>query len=288
MSNPSTPDFDFEEVADRVAGMLTGGLAPAQIHTDEPSPARIYDYWLGGKNNYPVDRDVAETILAMAPTTRESIQENRAFLRRAVQYVAGQGVDQFLDIGCGLPFSPNVDEIAHGVIPGARVVYVDSDPIVRAHAQALMVSADPSHIAVLHADARDPRSILDHPDTRRVLDFDKPVGLLLVALLHFIQDTDDPAGLIATLLRDFPAGSYLVVSHGTADFDPAGAQEATDTYHATSSYVPRSGAAIEALLTGLPLVEPGLVPIRQWPDTSAPSHSAHTGMYAAVARKPAN
>ena len=281
----SNPDFDFEEVADRVAGMLTGGLTPSEIHTDEPSPARIYDYWLGGKNNYPVDRDVAETLLAMAPSTRDSIQENRAFLRRAVQYVAGQGVDQFLDIGCGLPFSPNVDEIAQSVIPGARVVYVDRDPIVRAHAQAMMASGDPTHIAVLHADAREPREILDHPDTRRVLDFDKPVGILLVALLHFIQDTDDPASLIATLLRDFPAGSYLVISHGTPDFNPSGVQEAKETYQASSSFVPRTGAAIEKLFDGLALVEPGLVPLAQWPDTSVPSRAEHLGMYAGIGRK---
>ena len=285
MSHSSNPDFDFEEVADRVAGMLTGGLAPAQIRTDEPSPARIYDYWLGGKNNYPVDRDVAETILALAPATRDSIQENRAFLRRAVQYVAEQGVDQFLDIGCGLPFSPNVDEVAQSVVPDARVVYVDSDPIVRAHAQAMMASTDPAHIAVLHADLREPRQILDHPDTRRVLDFDKPVGILLVALLHFIQDGDDPARLIATLLRDFPAGSYLVISHGTPDFNPAGVQEAKESYRSTSSFVPRTGPAIEKLFNGLPLVEPGLVPIAQWPDTSVPSRSEHLGMYAGIARK---
>ena len=281
------PDFDFEQAADRVAGMLTGGLAPSQIRTGEPSPARIYDYWLGGKNNYPVDRDVAETILAMAPTTRESIQENRAFLRRAVRYIAEQGVDQFLDIGCGLPFSPNVHEIAHDAASDARVVYVDSDPIVRAHAQALMVSTDPSHIAVLHADVRRPREILNHPDTRRVLDFDKPVGILLVALLHFVPDFDNPAELIATLLREFPAGSYLVISHGTPDFNPAGVQEATESYHSTSSYVPRTGAAIEELFNGLPLVEPGLVPIAQWPDTSVPSRAEHLGMYAGIARKEA-
>jgi hypothetical protein len=282
----SSPDFDFEEVADRVAEMLTGGLTPAQITTDQPSPARIYDYWLGGKNNYPVDRNVAETILAMAPTTRDSVQENRAFLRRAVQYLAEQGVDQFLDIGCGLPFPPNVHEVAQAVAPDARVVYVDSDPIVRAHAQALMASTDPGHIAVLHSDARDPQAILDDPDTRRVLDFDKPVGILLVAVLHFVQEFEEPLRLVDTLLSAFPAGSHLVISHGTADFNPAGALEATETYHATSSYVPRSGPEIEALFHGLPLVEPGLVPVAQWPDTSVPSRAAQLGMYAGVARKP--
>ncbi len=278
--------FDIERAADRVAGMLNGGLAAAQIRTDQPSPARIYDYWLGGKNNYPVDREVAEAMLAAAPATRDCILENRAFLRRAVRYLAEQGIDQFLDIGCGLPFSPNVHEVAQSVVPGARVVYADSDPIVRAHAEALLASSDPERIAVLHADARQPQEILDHPDTRRVLDFDRPVGVLLVALLHFVPDFDGPARVADTLIRAFPAGSHLVISHGTADFDPAGVQEATEIYHATSSYLPRTGRAIEELFNGLPLVEPGLVPIAQWPDTSVPSRAADLGMYAGVARRP--
>lgn len=287
MSSEEFEAFDIERAADRVAGMLSGGLAPAQIRTDQPSPARIYDYWLGGKNNYPVDRNVAEAMLAMAPTTRDAVVENRAFLRRAVRYVAEQGIDQFLDVGCGLPLSPNVHEIAQSVVPGARVVYVDGDPIVRAHAEALMVSTDPRHIAVLHADARKPREILDHPDTRRVLDFDKPVGILLVALLHFVPDLDGPTRIIDTLLRDFPAGSHLVISHGTIDFDPAAVLEATQTYRASSSYVPRTRAAIEALFSRLPLVEPGLVPIAQWPDVAVESRAEQLGMYAGVARKPA-
>jgi S-adenosyl methyltransferase len=275
----STPDFS------RAADMLGEGLAPAQIKTDEPSPARIYDYWLGGKNNYPVDRDVAETILAMAPTTRDSIRENRAFLLRAVHHLAGQGIDQFLDIGCGLPFPPNVHEVAQAVNPQTRVAYVDSDPIVRAHAEALMQSGDPSHIAVLHADVREPEAVLQHPDTRRVLDPDKPVGLLLVALLHFIPDRAGPAQIVKRLMRDFPAGSHLVISHGTGDFDPAGTAEATESYHATSSYIPRSRTAIEELFIGMPLLAPGLVPVTQWPDTDAPARAEQMGMYAGIAVK---
>lgn len=276
----STADFD------RVAHLLGEGLPPSQIRTDQPSPARIYDYWLGGKNYYPVDRDVAETILAMAPSTRASIQENRGFLRRAVEHLARQGIDQFLDIGCGLPFSPNVHEVAQSIIPKARVTYVDSDPIVRAHAQALMQSGDPEHIAVLHADARDPEQILQHPDTRRVIDFDRPVGVLLVALLHFVQDYDNPERIISSLMRKVPAGSYLVISHGTADFNPEGSLEATESYHATSSYVPRTKASVESLFLGMPLLEPGLVPIAQWPDAGVPARAGELGLYAGVARKP--
>jgi SAM-dependent methyltransferase len=281
----SAADFDIERVAENLADPAGGGLAPSQIYTDQPSPARIYDYWLGSKNYYPADRDVAEAMLAAAPTTRDCILENRAFLRRAVKYLAEQGVDQFLDIGCGLPFSPNVHEVAQAIIPGARVVYVDSDPIVRAHADALMASSDPQRIAVLHADARQAQKILDHPETRRVLDFGRPIGILLVALLHFIPDGDDPVRLVGTLLRGVPAGSHLVVSHGTGDFNPVGSQEAVGLYRASSSYLPRTGPQVEAMFNGLPLVAPGLVPIAQWPDTTVPSRAEDLGMYAGIARK---
>jgi len=147
-----TADFD------RLAETPRRRLPVSEIHTDRPSPARIYDYWLGGKNNYPVDREVAETIMALAPTTRTSIRENRDFLLRAVRHLAEQGKStSFLDIGCGLPFAPNVHEVAQSVIPDARVAYVDSDPIVLRHAHALMERSDPQHIAVIHADLRQPR-----------------------------------------------------------------------------------------------------------------------------------
>jgi S-adenosyl methyltransferase len=271
---------------ERVAQALRGGTPASEIQTGRPSPARIYDYWLGGRNNYEVDREVAETILAMAPSTRTCIRENRNFLLRSVQHLAEQGVRQFLDLGCGLPFPPNVHEVVQSVDPDARVVYVDSDPIVLTHAHALMESSDPGHIAVVYADVRDPEAILDHPDTRRVLDFDKRVGLLMVALLHFVPDHDDPAGIIGRLLDRFPAGSRLVISHGTADFNPAGALEATESYHSTSTYSPRSGKAIEAFFDGLTMVEPGLVPIAQWPDVSVPARGELLGMYAGMGVKP--
>jgi hypothetical protein len=148
-----------------------------------------------------------------------------------------------------------------------------------------MESSDPEHIAVIHADARRPDEILDHPDAHRVLDTGKPVGLLMVAMLHFIPDHADPVKIVRRLIRDFPAGSHLVISHGTADFDPLGAQEATESYQATSSYVPRTGAAIESLFGGMPLLAPGLVPIVQWPDTEVPARAEEMGLYAGIARK---
>jgi SAM-dependent methyltransferase len=276
-----TADFD------RLAELLDGGLPASEIHTDRPSPARIYDYWLGGKNNYPVDREVAETIMALAPTTPASIRENRDFLLRAVRYLADQGIDQFLDLGCGLPFSPNVHEVAQSVVPDACVAYVDSDPIVLRHAHALMERSDPQHIAVIHADVRKPEDILQHPDALRVLDFDKPVGILLVAVLHFVADAEEPERLIRQLTARFPAGSYLVISHGTPDFNVAGAMEATENYRSTSAYNARTRASIEALFNGMPLIAPGLVPIAQWPDTSLDARAAEFGMYAGIARKEA-
>lgn len=275
----STADFN------RVADALGDGIAPSEIHTDRPSPARIYDYWLGGKNNYEVDRAVAESLLALAPATRDSIRENRAFLLRAVRYLAERGIDQFLDIGCGLPFSPNVHEVAQSVIGHARVAYVDLDPIVLTHAQALMECSDPEHIAVIHADARQPDEILNHPDARRVLDTDRPVGILMVAVMHFIPNHAEPSKIVKRLMRDFPSGSHLVVSHGTADFNPVGVREAADSYQATSSYVPRTGAAIEALFDGMPLLAPGLVPIKQWPDTEVAADAEQMGLYAGIGRK---
>jgi hypothetical protein len=150
-----------------------------------------------------------------------------------------------------------------------------------------MERSDPQHIAVIHADVRKPEDILHHPDALRVLDFDKPVAILLVAVMHFVADTDEPERLVRHLMAQFPAGSYLVISHGTPDFNVAGAMEAADNYHSTSAYNPRTRASIEALFTGMPLIAPGLVPIAQWPDVGVDARAAEFGMYAGIARKEA-
>ena len=261
--------------------------APKGVDIEKASAARLYDFFLGGSYNFEVDRELGRKIAAVAPGVFDFTRLNRAFLRRAVRYLSERGIDQFLDIGCGLPFAPNVHEVAQSVIPDARVAYVDSDPIVLRHAHALMERSDPQHIAVIRADLRQPEAILRHPDALRVLDFDKPVGILLVAVLHFIAASEEPERLVSELTVEFPAGSHLVISHGTADFNNEGVLEATDHYHSTSSYNPRTGASIEALFTGMPLITPGLVPIAQWPDVSVPAHAEQFGMYAGIARKEA-
>lgn len=255
-----------------------------------PHEARVYDYILGGKDNYEVDRVAADQILQVVPQMRTWARQNRGFLKRAVRYVAEQGVSQFLDIGTGLPTAENTHEVAHAVDPDARVVYVDYDPVVLAHARALLVGGD--RTAYVQGDLRQPAALLD--GARETLDLHQPVAVLLIAILHHLPDGEDPGGHVRTLLDAVPTGSYLVMTHGTYDFlDPADAARLDEVL--TASPMPfraRSRAEIEAaFLTGLELVEPGLAPTTGWrlelgeigtsPDTSSAGH------WAVVARKTA-
>src|SRR5258707_2823988 len=186
---------------------------PVDIRGDRPTPARMYDYFLGGKDNFEVDREAAKKVdAALGRTmTHDIVWENRRFLQRATRWLADSGVDQFLDVGTGLPTQGNVHEIAQHVNPDARVVYVDNDPIVLAHGRALLATNQTT--TVITADVRSPREILDHPGTRALIDFSRPVALLVIALMHFITDEDDPAGLLATLVDGLAPGSYLALSH---------------------------------------------------------------------------
>ena len=189
---------------------------------DRPHPARVYDYLLGGKDNFAADRAAAQAGLEANPNSRIPPRENRAFLRRVVRYLARDaGISQFLDIGTGIPTSPNVHEIAQDAEPQARVVYVDNDPIVLAHARALLTSGPVGKTAYIDADVRDVRRILSSAVLRQTLDMNQPVGLLLIAVMHFIADEDDPWDLAARLLAELPAGSYLALSHLTGDSGPA-------------------------------------------------------------------
>ena len=233
------------------------------IKSNEANPARIYDYYLGGKNNFPADRALAEQILAIAPESRDNAQVNRAFLRRAVRFLAGEaGIRQFLDIGSGLPTQGNVHEVAQAAAPGASVAYVDNDPVVLTHGRALLTG---DHLAIVRADLRDPEQILEHPEVRKELDFAQPVGLLLVAILHFVGDEDDPAGILARLREALAPGSYLVISHATADFDPERAVEAIKMYKgAKAPLTPRSLAQVERFFEGFELLEPGVVQLPRW------------------------
>ncbi|MFF4014911.1 SAM-dependent methyltransferase [Streptomyces sp. NPDC001843] len=262
--------------------MTQDGLS-AEIDTSRPHPARIYDYLLGGKDNYEVDRRAGDELAAAAPEARSGVRANRAFLRRAVRYVVGSGVRQILDVGTGLPTSPNVHETAQEVAPDVRVAYVDNDPIVSAHANALLSRSGTTSVVL--ADLRDPQRIVDHPGIRQVIDFDEPVALLLVAVLHFLTDEEKPEQVVATLREALPAGSFLVLSHATGDFaDRSGAQAVYS--NATATLNLRTRTEVERLFDGFELVEPGLAQVPFWrPDTPPPARSGEIGFYGGVARK---
>ncbi|MGW2741252.1 SAM-dependent methyltransferase [Streptomyces sp. NPDC001450] len=262
-----------------------GGFGVGEIDTGRPHPARIYDYLLGGKDNYEVDRRAGDELAAAAPEVRIGLRSNRAFLRRAVRYVVSSGVRQILDIGTGLPTSPNVHEIAHELAPDVRVAYVDNDPIVAAHANALLSSSGATSVVL--ADVRDPQAIVNHPEVRRAIDFDRPVALLLVAVLHFLTDAEKPARAVAALRDALPAGSFLVLSHATGDFADRSAAQAVYN-KATATLNLRSRAEVEGFFDGFELVEPGLAQVPFWrPDTPPPPRSAEIGFYGGVARKTA-
>jgi hypothetical protein len=236
------------------------------LRTDRPTPARMYDYYLGGKDNFAVDREAAEQVLSAAPEVRLLATENRAFLGRAVRYLAAEaGIRQFIDVGTGLPTQGNVHEVAQAVDPAARVVYVDNDPIVRAHAKALLPSDGTT--AVIEADMRDPRPILEHPDLRRLIRFDEPVAVLFMSVLHFIADEDDPYGMVAAFRDACVPGSYLALSHITSpEQNTEGAAAAANVYkaRATSPAILRSPKEVQTLFDGYEMVEPGLVRLPQW------------------------
>jgi hypothetical protein len=264
---------------------MDAGFAPAEIDTSRPHPARMYDFYLGGKDNYPVDREAAGEAIKRAPEIRDLARVNRAFLGRAVRFLAEEaGIRQFLDVGTGIPTAGNVHEVAGQVAPGARVVYVDNDPIVNVHANALLAGGGTTGIVL--ADLRDPAAILSHPVVREVIDFREPVALLLIAILHFIRDDEDPAGIVAALRDALPAGSYLAVSHGTSDFRSEAAAGAAAVYKgATSSATMRSHSEIARFFSGWDLVEPGLVQLPLWrPEEDLPLNLNKLWIYGGVAR----
>ncbi len=245
---------------------------------DIPSTARMYDYYLGGKDNYPADREAAEQVIAMMPDgiIRGAARQNRAFLGRAVRYLATElGIRQFLDIGTGLPTMSSVHEVAQAVDPRCRVVYVDHDPVVLAHARDLLHGAE--NTTILSRDLRQPEQILGDPELTAMFDPGQPVAVLLVAVLHFIADAEDPAGIIGQLMDALPTGSCLVVSHATAD-SFAELDDAIEVYrNATSRMFNRSRAEVGSLFAGLDLVEPGIVWLPQWRPDSGTERLAEPG-----------
>jgi hypothetical protein len=257
----------------------------SSIDTSRPSVARMYDYYLDGKDNYQVDRDAVDQVEAAMPEIRQLAWENRAFLRRAVRYMAQQGIDQFLDIGSGLPTVGNTHEIARQVIPDARVVYIDIDPVVAAHGRALLATDESTTVAT--GDMNHPEEVLQHPETKRLIDFTRPVGVLLIAMIHFIAQADRPR--IMGYLRDaLPPGSHLTGTHVTTDGHSAEAFGQIERVYATTPtpiYF-RDHAEIGRFFDGLELVEPGLVTVDVWrPDAADPAPPATHWLYGAVGRK---
>jgi hypothetical protein len=247
------------------AGMLRPDWTPPEIDRTKAHPARIYDYLLGGKDNFDVDREAAEVALELMPELRGMARVNRAFLGRAVRHLAEAGITQFLDIGTGIPGPGNTGEIARAIHPDARVVYVDYDPIVSAHSRALLSGADPALTAIVQADVREPKTILENNAVRAVLDFDRPIAVLMVALLHFVSDEEDAHGIAAKVLDALPAGSALVVSHASEGHVPGKFGAASKGWNnATSRLVLRDREEIGRFFEGTELLEPGVVFIPSW------------------------
>jgi hypothetical protein len=245
----------------------------------------MYDYYLGGFDNYEVDREAAERVIETFPEIRLIARTNRAFLQRAVRFVTEAGVRQIVDLGTGIPTSPNTHEVARSVAPDTRVVYVDNDPIVAAHAGARLTSTPGT--GFFPGDVRDPKSILDHPVLRELIDFGRPVALLLLAVLHFVRDEEDPAAIVAELTGALPAGSFLVLSHATNDFHPdRRADDAARVYdRATATLSCRGHTDVLRFFDGFDVVDPGLVQIPLWrPDGPpiAPEELAKVGGYGGV------
>lgn len=245
---------------------------PPGINPHIPSVARMYDYYLGGKDNFASDRQAAEQVLALVPETRQAARENRAFMQRAVRFLAGQGIRQFVDLGTGLPTQGNVHEVAG---KDAHVVYVDNDPIVLAHARAILEDAD--RVSVVEGDLRDPDAILDHQETLKLVDFDQPVAIMLVAILHFIHDADDPQALIGRLTARMAPGSYVVISHACPT--SALSKDITDVYRSSMPGIRlRTRAEVLPFFDGLELVEPGVINVAEWRPEVAGELVALTGL----------
>ncbi|HEY2285630.1 MAG TPA: SAM-dependent methyltransferase [Streptosporangiaceae bacterium] len=265
------------------------GWAPPGVDTRRANPARVYDYLLGGTHNFLADQDVGRAIIAVEPNARAGGLANRAFLGRAVRFLARAGISQFLDIGSGIPTQGNVHEVAQRADPGARVAYVDVDPVAVAHSRAIL-DGQPS-AAVIDADLREPERILAHPDVRRLIDPGQPAGLLLVAVLHFIADAEDPWRIVAALRDALAPGSYLVLCHATDESRPAVARAAGKVYNrtVTTDLHLRSRAEILRFFDGFDLVDPGLAWVSQWrPDAAddGPGDPARLWGLAGVGRKP--
>jgi hypothetical protein len=261
----------------------------SRVDTSRPHIARVYDYLLGGKDNFGVDRELGDKIKLAMPGVHFGVEQQRAVLGRVVRQLVGEaGIRQIIDLGSGLPTAGNVHEIAHEIAPETRVVYVDNDPMVLVHARALMANDETAF--VVGGDIRYPTSILEDPDLNRLIDFDQPVALLLCGILHHILDDEDPAGLTAAYRAALPAGSYVFIHHLVTTEDPSVAAAQAELQQATGRGQFRTVEQVEQFFEGLELVEPGVVAVPEWrPDADTPPVDAHPVLRLAVAglgRKP--
>ncbi|MEU0569590.1 SAM-dependent methyltransferase [Nonomuraea sp. NPDC005983] len=268
--------------------------APSGVDPHVPNAARMYDYFLGGKDNFRADRELAERVLSVLPETRDGTRQNRALIGRFVEYLCRQGITQFLDLGSGLPAQENVHEVAHRFTPDAKVVYVDNDPVVCAHGRAMLAS--PERVAMVEGDVRRPDEILADPDVRGLLDFDRPVAVLMMFLLHLIPDEERPGQFVAAYRDALAPGSYLAISHVGSDVLPERIAPIVQYYRqANSPFCPRPGREIEAFFGDFELIPPGLAngrgPEVVWPFTDPDAvvfldaELARLG-YAGIGRKP--
>ncbi|MGI5451678.1 SAM-dependent methyltransferase [Streptomyces sp. CA-249302] len=260
--------------------MTTDPQPSVRIDTGKAHPARVYDWLLGGKDNYPVDEAVGEQL---PPEAKDAARQNRQFMHRAAAWLAGQSIDQFLDIGTGIPTEPNLHQIVQGIVPTAKVVYADNDPIVLRHAEALLVSRPEGATDYIEADVRRPDGIVQH--ARHVLDFSRPIALSLIALMHFITDEQGAPGIVRDLVATLPPGSYLVLSHAASDLFPELAEQVTAEYAKGGIQLAfRTRPEVERFFGGLDLVPPGLVTATEWAVPGPPAVPEGSGIYAGVAR----
>ncbi|MFI6082948.1 SAM-dependent methyltransferase [Streptomyces sp. NPDC051217] len=261
---------------------MTAGTPKPQVDTSRPHPARVYDWLLGGKDNYEVDRQVGERLPA---ESADGARQNRAFMHRAAAWLADNDVSQFLDIGTGIPTEPNLHQIVQAVMPAARIVYADNDPIVLRHAEALLVSTPEGTTDYIQADVRDPQEILQY--ARATLDFERPIALSLIALMHFVPDDQGPYEIVSSLVDVLPSGSYLVLSHAASDLVPELSDKVVAEYAKGGIRLGfRTHAGVGKFFDGLELIEPGLVTAPAWfKGTDAPEQEM-SGIYAGVARIP--
>jgi hypothetical protein len=262
----------------------TERIARAEFDPSVPHPARVYNYWLGGKDNFAADRNAAEQVIRLLPEIVAGMRANREFLARAVRYLAGQGIRQFLDIGTGLPAPDNTHEVAQGVAPESRIVYVDNDPMVVVHAAALLTSSPQGRCVYVDADMRDADFILN--EASRTLDFSQPVALMLLMILHLEPDDAQAQRIVEALARPLAPGSCIAISHMTADFAPEAVTAAANAYNemAPDPVTARNHGQVTALFGGRQLVEPGLVAVNRWPSGAAVDGEDPVGVYGAIAR----